>query len=107
MTATATAPLLRCFVALWPDTAARDAIAKHGSSLMREARQETVVRGDSGFCTEEIMAWCEAQLGVYYCLGLSKNSVLIGKLTPALVRARIPEVAAPTQADAATESEAA
>ena len=28
MTATATAPLLRCFVALWPDTAARDAIAR-------------------------------------------------------------------------------
>ena len=27
--------------------------------------------------------------GVYYCLGLSKNSVLIGKLTPALVRARM------------------
>lgn len=53
----------------------------------RKAR--IVVRGDSGFCTEEIMAWCEAQLGVYYCLGLSKNSVLIGKLTPALVRARM------------------
>ncbi len=30
------------------EEAARDAIAKHGSSLMREARQETVVRGDSG-----------------------------------------------------------
>jgi hypothetical protein len=53
----------------------------------RKAR--IVVRGDSGFCTEEIMAWCEAQPGVYYCLGLSKNSVLIGKLTPALVRARM------------------
>jgi len=30
------------------EEAARDAIAKHGSSLLREARQETVVRGDSG-----------------------------------------------------------
>jgi hypothetical protein len=48
-----------------------------------------VVRGDSGFCTEEIMAWCEAQPGVYYCLGLAKNPVLIGKLTPALVTARM------------------
>ena len=53
----------------------------------RKAR--IVVRGDSGFCTEEIMAWCEAQPGVCYCLGLSKNSVLICKLTPALVRARM------------------
>ena len=48
-----------------------------------------VVRGDSGFCTEEIMAWCETQPGVYYCLGLAKNPVLIGKLTPALVTARM------------------
>lgn len=48
-----------------------------------------VVRGDSGFCAEEILAWCEAQPGVYYCLGLSKNSVLIDRLTPALVKARL------------------
>ena len=48
-----------------------------------------VVRGDSGFGTEEIMAWCETQPGVYYCLGLGKNPVLIGKLTPALVTARM------------------
>ena len=48
-----------------------------------------IVRGDSGFGVEAIMAWCETQLEVYYCLGLAKNSVLIGKLTPALVRARL------------------
>ena len=48
-----------------------------------------ILRGDSGFCTDEIMAWCEAQPKVYYCLGLSKNSVLIAKLTPALVGARL------------------
>jgi hypothetical protein len=48
-----------------------------------------IVRGDSGFCGEEIMAWCEAQREVSYCLGLAKNSVLIGKLIPALVRARM------------------
>jgi hypothetical protein len=48
-----------------------------------------VVRGDSGFCVEEIMAWCETQPAVYYCLGLAKNPVLIGKLTPALVKARL------------------
>ena len=48
-----------------------------------------IVRGDNGFCVEEIMTWCEAQPEVYYCLGLAKNPVLIGKLTPALVRARM------------------
>jgi len=31
-----------------------------------------VVRGDSGFGREEIMAWCESQTEVYYCLGLAK-----------------------------------
>jgi len=46
-----------------------------------------IVRGDSGFCREEIMVWCEAQ-SVYYCLGLSKNPVLIAKLEPALANAR-------------------
>jgi hypothetical protein len=47
-----------------------------------------IIRGDSGFGREEIMAWCEGQTAVYYCLGLSKNSVLIDKLGPALAQAR-------------------
>jgi hypothetical protein len=47
-----------------------------------------IVRGDSGFGREEIMAWCERQPEVYYCLGLAKNSVLIDKLGPALAHAR-------------------
>ena len=37
----------------------------------------TVVRGDSGFCRDEIMAWCEAN-GVDLLLGLAKNSRLKG-----------------------------
>ena len=56
---------------------------------LRCKKARIVVRGDSGFCTEEIMAWCETQPGVYYCLGLAENPVLIGKLTPALVTARM------------------
>lgn len=48
-----------------------------------------IVRGDSGFCREEIMAWCEGQREVYYCLGLQKHGVLVEKLAPALVAARI------------------
>jgi hypothetical protein len=53
----------------------------------RKAR--IIVRGDSGFCREEIMAWCEGQQPVvYYCLGLAKNSVLIEWLGPSLAEAR-------------------
>jgi hypothetical protein len=47
-----------------------------------------IVRGDGGFGREEIMAWCESQPEVYYCLGLARNSVLIDKLGPALAHAR-------------------
>jgi len=52
----------------------------------RKAR--IIVRGDSGFGREEILAWCEGQPEVYYCLGLAKNSVLIAQLGPALAQAR-------------------
>jgi hypothetical protein len=34
-----------------------------------------LVRGDSGFCREELMAWCEAE-SVDYVLGLAKNERL-------------------------------
>ena len=51
-------------------------------------RARIIVRGDSGFGREEIMAWCEGQREVYYCLGLAKNSVLIEQLGPALAQAR-------------------
>jgi hypothetical protein len=52
-------------------------------------RARIIVRGDSGFCREKIMAWCEGQKAVYYCLGLAKNSVLVERLSPALVGARM------------------
>ena len=52
-------------------------------------RARIIVRGDSGFCREEIMAWCEAQPEVYYCLGLAKNSVLVERLGPALADAQM------------------
>src|SRR6266568_2499184 len=54
----------------------------------RCGRARIIVRGDSGFGREEIMAWCENQPQIYYCLGLAKNSVLIEKLGPALAQAR-------------------
>ncbi len=53
-------------------------------------RARIIVRGDSGFCREQILAWCERQAPVvYYCLGLAKNSALIEKLGPALASAQM------------------
>jgi hypothetical protein len=51
-------------------------------------RARIIVRGDSGFGREEVMAWCESQSQVYYCLGLAKNPVLIDKLGPTMAQAR-------------------
>lgn len=36
-----------------------------------------LVRGDSAYAREEIMEWCESQVGVDYVFGLSKNSRLM------------------------------
>jgi hypothetical protein len=64
------------------------ALEKMVAALRQRCRRaRIIVRGDSGFCREEIMAWCESS-GVYYCLGLAKNSVLIEQLGPALADAR-------------------
>ncbi len=41
------------------------------------------VRGDSGFCREDLMAWCEAH-DVGYLLGLAKNARLEKQLAKAL-----------------------
>ena len=46
-----------------------------------------VVRGDSGFAREHLMAWCEAH-GVDYLFGLAKNPRLLAALAPELEQAR-------------------
>ncbi len=48
--------------------------------IVKQIRQrwpevQIVIRGDSGFCREHLMAWCEAN-GVDYVLGLAKNKRL-------------------------------
>jgi len=48
----------------------------------RKAR--ILIRGDSGFCREDLMAFCEGQKGVYYVLGLAKNSVLVERVEQAM-----------------------
>jgi hypothetical protein len=47
-----------------------------------------ILRGDSGFTREEIMAWCEAN-NVYYVLGLAKNTRLIKIIEKAMDRAKM------------------
>jgi hypothetical protein len=46
-----------------------------------------IVRADSGFCREEIMAWCEER-GVHYILGVAKNARLLGMCAKERERAR-------------------
>lgn len=50
-------------------------------------RTRIVVRGDSGFCREWLMAWCEEQ-GVEYVLGIARNERLRAVVEPELEEAR-------------------
>jgi hypothetical protein len=84
-------------VPLWAQLRTSDQDAAHGVVAALEKivaairkrckRARLILRGDSGFCRPEILSWCEAH-GVYYGLGLQKNSVLIEQLQPALAQAR-------------------
>lgn len=66
------------------------ALEKIIAAIRQRCKQvRIIVRGDSGFCRDEIMTWCEGQADVFYCLGLGKNAVLLEKLSPALVTARM------------------
>ncbi len=51
------------------------------------SRVRIVVRGDSGFCREELMAWCEAE-GVDYLLGLAKNERLQAEIVKEMEQAK-------------------
>ena len=42
-----------------------------------------IVRGDSGFCREELMKWLEQAHNVYYCFGFSRNQRVERMLEPA------------------------
>jgi len=60
--------------------------------IVRQIRQtwpqvQIVVRGDSGFCREELMRWCETN-DVQYVLGLAKNQRLNSILSAELQQAR-------------------
>lgn len=55
---------------------------------IREAwpQVKITIRGDSGFCREELMAWCE-QAGVDFVLGLAKNERLKAEIAGAQAQA--------------------
>jgi hypothetical protein len=59
--------------------------------LVKQLRQawpevRIIVRGDSGFCREELMGWCEANQ-VDYVLGLAKNERLQAEIVGELAQA--------------------
>ena len=58
-------------------------------SMIREkwANTKIIIRGDSGFCREKIMKYCEEN-GVGYILGLSRNKRLYNKVRKKLKKSR-------------------
>jgi len=64
-------------------TANQDGAAGARDELMRIVRRlratwpttQIILRGDSGFCRDELLSWCEAE-GVDYIVGLAKNARL-------------------------------
>ena len=45
-----------------------------------------ILRGDSGFCREALMVWCEAE-GVHYLFGVAQNARLNREIEPELAQA--------------------
>lgn len=67
-----------------------EALAKIVAAIRRRfPKAKIVVRGDSAFAREEIMAWCEGRTGIYYLLGIARNARIEALLTQAIVRARM------------------
>ena len=85
-------------IPMWAQLRTSDHGAAHGvvpaleqivTAIRRRCKKaRIIIRGDSGFCHDEIMTWCESQPAVYYCLGLGKNSVLLERADKAMMDAR-------------------
>ena len=50
-------------------------------------RVRILLRGDSGFCRDELMSWCEAN-GLYFLLGMAKNSRLLKRIRRTMKKAK-------------------
>ncbi len=61
------------------------------AARIREAWPEVkiLVRGDSGFCRDDLMAWCVSQTDVFYVLGLSRNPRLEALVALEMQSARV------------------
>jgi hypothetical protein len=46
-----------------------------------------ILRGDSGFCRDELMDWCEQQQGVHYVFGMARNERLRRIIDPQMAEA--------------------
>lgn len=63
-------------------------VAKVVAALRRKLPHvKIILRGDSGFCRDELLRWCELN-GVNYLFGLARNAVLERRLQNALAQAR-------------------
>jgi Transposase DDE domain group 1 len=74
------------------DVDASTGALKHLTRIVARLRQcwpqvQIVVRGDSGFCREHLMRWCEKE-NVGYVFGLAKNARLLKALEGELQQAR-------------------
>ena len=58
-----------------------------GRLRVRWPEVRIIVRGDGGFCREELMSWCEGQ-GAKYVLGLAKNARLKALIAEELQQAK-------------------
>lgn len=91
---------LYCFIGSWPvwaqlRTSNRDACDGTLEALQtivplireRFPKARIILRADSGFAREAILAWCEAN-ELFYVTGMAKNAALLRHLDPTMFRAK-------------------
>ena len=89
---------LFCFCGQWPLLAQLRTADQDGASGTLEALQwiiplirakwphtEIIIRADSGFCRDAVLSWIERQQGVFYVVGLARNSRLEEEIDTQLV----------------------
>jgi len=63
-----------------------------GQIRLRWPETRIILRGDSGFCRDELMDWCERRQGVHYVFGMARNErlrrIIAGSLAEAAVSYR-------------------
>jgi hypothetical protein len=82
---------------LWAQLRPSDIDASAGSvralsKIIERIRQawpnvQILIRGDSGFCREHLMAWCERN-GVDYVFGLARNDRLVHEIAQEMMQAK-------------------